>query len=91
MDGEKAVRAAADGVFDLVLMDLAMPVMDGLQAARRLRRDGVICPIIAVTAHGRLYDLDGLVQLGFDDLILKPVTVAPIAKAFSMARATRLH
>jgi len=89
-DGAKAVKAAERTAFDLVLMDIAMPTMDGIQATRQLRRNGVVCPIVAVTAHARRSALDSLSQLGFDDLIEKPVTAPPIAKALDLARANHL-
>ncbi|MDB5466202.1 MAG: Sensor protein [Phenylobacterium sp.] len=89
-NGAEAVESGRGGAFDLVLMDIAMPIMDGIEATRRLRAHGVVTPIIAVTAHMAERDLPGLVETGFNDLIEKPITVPPIAEALDYAREFRL-
>jgi CheY-like chemotaxis protein len=85
-NGAEAVESGSNDAFDLVFMDIAMPVMDGIEATRRLRANGVDTPIIAVSAHMADGDLPILVQTGFNDLIQKPITVAPIAEALEYAR-----
>ncbi|RAK60825.1 hypothetical protein DJ021_13905 [Phenylobacterium hankyongense] len=89
-NGAEAVESGRREAFDLVLMDIAMPIMDGIEATRRLRAHGVSTPIIAVTAHMAERDLPGLVETGFNDLIEKPITVPPIAEALDYAREIRL-
>jgi CheY-like chemotaxis protein len=73
-DGEQAVKTVQKEKPDLVLMDLAMPVMDGLAATRVIRGfDGMNkLPIIAVTAHGQSY-YRLAIEAGCDDLINKPL------------------
>lgn len=73
-DGQQAVDAVRQQHPDLVLMDLAMPVMDGLTATRVIRSfDGMATlPIIAVTAHGQSFYKQAL-EAGCDDLINKPL------------------
>jgi len=73
-DGEQAVQMVRLEHPDLILMDLAMPVMDGLTATRIIRGfDGTArLPIIAVTAHGKSFYKQAL-EAGCDDLINKPV------------------
>lgn len=73
-DGRQAVKKATEQHPDLILMDISMPVMDGLTAAKAIRQiNGVEkLPIIAVTAFGRqFYDL--AIEAGCNDLIAKPV------------------
>lgn len=90
-NGAEAVETGSAGPFDLVFMDIAMPVMDGLEATRALRARGVATPIIAVTAHMAERDLPVLIETGFDDLIAKPITVPPIAEALEYARELCHH
>jgi CheY-like chemotaxis protein len=71
-------RGGAGG-HDLILMDLAMPVMTGEEATRELRGLGVSCPIIAVSAHVCAADRTGLLSHGFTDLIEKPIAVSRVA------------
>ena len=72
-NGQKAVETAKDQKPDLILMDLAMPEMDGLTATRKIRQldEADKMPIIAVTDYGQFY-YDEVVSAGFDDFIIKP-------------------
>lgn len=72
-NGQKAVESVRNQTPDLILMDLAMPDMDGLAATRAIRKlDGMAeLPIIAVTAYGQLYH-DQAMEAGFNDFISKP-------------------
>lgn len=73
-DGLEALEIVRKSFPDLILMDIAMPVMDGLTATRRIRtiRRGNLIPIIAVTAHGRQF-YEKALAAGCNDLIEKPV------------------
>lgn len=73
-DGRQAIAAVQEHHPDLVLMDLSMPVMDGLEATQLIRKstDGVNIPIIAVTAYGDSYYRKAI-EAGCDDLINKPL------------------
>jgi len=77
MDGEAALRALAAETFDVVLMDLQMPVMDGLEAARRIRErergSRVHVPIIAMTAHAMSGDREVCLEAGMDGYVSKPI------------------
>ncbi len=77
-NGEQAVQAwqAKSGSYDLILMDVQMPVMDGLQATCRIREleavSGGHIPIIAMTAYAMKEDMDRCREVGMDDYISKP-------------------
>jgi CheY-like chemotaxis protein/HPt (histidine-containing phosphotransfer) domain-containing protein len=75
VNGAEAVARVEEGGIDLVLMDVQMPVMDGMTATRRLREAGCTTPIVALTANVMTGATDGLAQAGFTDYEAKPVVV----------------
>ena len=74
-DGQQAVEMVRKGGYDLVLMDVQMPRMDGLQATRLLRQDPAFArlPIIAVTANALQTDVDACMAAGMNEHLAKPV------------------
>ncbi|MHA7900302.1 MAG: PAS domain-containing hybrid sensor histidine kinase/response regulator [Henriciella sp.] len=73
MDGAAAIDAALSGDFHVVLMDVSMPHVDGLEATRILRQRGFTTPIIAMTAHALKGDRDHAFQVGMSGYVTKPV------------------
>ncbi|HVX67221.1 MAG TPA: ATP-binding protein [Bryobacteraceae bacterium] len=77
-DGEEALSLASRERFDLVLMDVQMPVMDGLEATRRIRAvqgSHARVPIVGVTAGASAGELETCIVSGMDSCITKPITI----------------
>ncbi len=72
-NGAEAVEAALGGDHDLVLMDVQMPVLDGVSATQLLRNAGYAGPIVAVTANVMRSDIDQYQKTGFTDTLGKPL------------------
>ena len=89
-NGRLAVEAAANGHFDVILMDLQMPEMDGFEATAAIRRleldTGRHTPVIAMTAHAMHGDRENCLRAGFDDYISKPVDLLALARLIEKAR-----
>lgn len=72
-NGDEAVRMASDKSYDLLLMDIQMPVMDGFTAVQILRARNYDRPIVALTANAMREDEEQCMAVGFDGFVAKPV------------------
>jgi two-component system, cell cycle response regulator DivK len=77
-NGEKAVEVARREHPDIILMDLSLPVMDGIAATEMIRSSGELdgVPVIAVTAHQETDFREGAKAAGFDAYVTKPIDIA---------------
>jgi CheY-like chemotaxis protein len=84
-NGFEALRKFANGHYDVILMDVQMNDLDGLEATRRIRRMEIEknlprTAIIAMTAHVREQDKDKCIEVGMDDFIPKPFNPAELSQ-----------
>lgn len=85
-DGKSGIEKVGKGKYDIIFMDIQMPIMTGVDAARKIREMGLKIPIIAVTAHAMTEDRDTALASGMDDYMTKPVNkdkVVTILKKYS--------
>lgn len=83
-NGSEAVALAIENAFDIIFMDLYMPVMDGLEATRRIREYYLTGPkpvIIGVTANALISEKEIVIRAGFNDFLLKPYKMEDIQTA----------
>ena len=86
-DGLEALAAIEAGNFDLVLTDLRMPRMDGLEFLRELRQRGEDVPVIVLTAYGTIESAVEAMKLGASDYIIRPFEIAAVEMAVTRALA----
>lgn len=81
--GEEALAALSVGAYDLILMDMRMPGMSGLEAARRVRDQGIRTPIVALTANAFEEDRHACMAAGMDDFLVKPLSADALRAALA--------
>jgi DNA-binding response OmpR family regulator len=73
-DGAAALTALEESNYDLVLLDLHMPILDGMEVLRRMREAGVDVPVVIITAHGSVPNAVETMKLGAIDFLTKPIS-----------------
>ncbi|WP_104398505.1 hybrid sensor histidine kinase/response regulator [Vibrio penaeicida] len=75
-NGKIALDALSKENIDIVLMDMQMPIMDGVTATKRAREDGYTLPIVAMTANAMAQDIETCTNAGMNDHVTKPIDVS---------------
>ena len=76
--GRAALAKAQEGRFDLVVMDVMLPDLDGLEVTRRIRADGVGVPVLFLTAKSDVHDRVAGLSVGGDDYVTKPFSLVEV-------------
>jgi len=79
-NGREGLEKALAGQFDVVLMDIQMPIMDGFEAVKLLREAGYDKTVVALTAHAMKGDREKCLSSGFDDYLYKPLSRDALAQ-----------
>lgn len=90
-NGREGVNAALANDFDVVLMDIQMPVLDGCQATRELRQSGYNKPILAITAHAMKGEREKILAFGFNDYLTKPINTRVLTEVIAAHFGRRLQ
>ncbi len=85
-DGSAALDEAKGGMFDVVLLDLGLPKIDGIEVLRLLRQAGIVTPVLVITARDSLVERVAGLDSGADDYLVKPFELDELA-----ARLRALH
>lgn len=80
-DGQEAIQAVESGTWDIILMDMQMPVLDGYAATSRLRAAGCTIPILALTANGMRGDAERCLEAGCTGYVSKPVSISGLLRS----------
>jgi two-component system, OmpR family, response regulator len=88
-DGDAALRLAAVTDYDAILLDVALPGIDGMETCRRLRDEGSSAPVLMLTARDGVFDRVAGLDAGADDYLVKPFAFAELlARLRALARRT---
>ncbi len=90
-DGREALRVLNANSLDLVLLDISMPGMSGMEVCQRIRENMALVdlPVIAYTAHAQPEDRRSFIASGFDDVLIKPVNRDTLAAAVALVMQHR--
>lgn len=83
-DGDEGFSMICSGLYDLVLLDIMLPVYDGLEVLRRIRKQKMDVPVIMLTARSTLEDKVGGMDLGADDYLTKPFAMPELLARIRM-------
>jgi DNA-binding response OmpR family regulator len=88
--GEEAVDLAANQQFDIIVLDLAMPGMDGLETLQKIREKDPDAEIIMLSGHGSIKSGIEAIKLGAEDFLEKPVDLRELIEKIAEAREKRI-
>lgn len=90
-DGQEACNLVAENDFDLIIMDVHMPIMDGIEATLSIRKSGNSIPIIGCTADSYADQVVKFKTQGMDDVVIKPVHFQSLLVSINMVMNEEVH
>lgn len=90
-DGQEACNLMVENDFDLIIMDVHMPVMDGIEATISIRKSGNSIPIIGCTADSYADEVVKFKEQGMDDVVIKPVHFQSLLVSINMVMDEEIH
>lgn len=88
-DGESGCDNAVSGIYDIIILDIMLPIMNGLDILKEIRRSGISCPVLLLTAKDEISDKVKGLDLGADDYLTKPFAMEELlARVRSLSRRT---
>jgi CheY-like chemotaxis protein len=90
-NGTEGIRKAIDKEFDVILMDIQMPGIDGVDTTKRLRAAHYDRPILALTAHAMKSERDRYLKSGFNDHLSKPINPRALIEAVARFSQVTMH
>jgi len=86
IDGEESLKMVDKDVFDLILMDIELPGMDGVEAAKKIKIKYKNIPIIALTSYAMKGDRERFLSAGFEEYVSKPIDISDFHKRLEKYR-----
>ncbi len=90
-DGKLAIEKMRKQHFDLVLMDIQMPIMDGISAFKAIRNFNTTTPVIALTANNMQHEIDEYKRIGFNDYLAKPIQLRSLNRLLEQISASQVY
>lgn len=88
-DGENGYDNALSGIYDIIILDIMLPGMNGLDILKSIRKEGIMCPVLLLTAKDEISDKVKGLDLGADDYLTKPFAMEELlARVRSLSRRT---
>jgi len=91
VNGLKAVEMCLENSYDVILMDIQMPVMDGIEATKRIRERDKCTPIIAITAYALKGDREKFLAQGVDEYVSKPIKIEGLYSAIEKSLSSNKY
>ena len=88
-DGESAIRALEEGEFDVIVLDLKMPGMDGITTLKEIKKLGLFTETLILTGHGAVDSAIEAMRLGAYDYLTKPCEVDELVEKFEKAKTKK--
>jgi DNA-binding NtrC family response regulator len=88
-NGEEAIRALKEKPFDVMVLDLKMPLMDGITTLQQMKNLGLLTEVLILTGHGSMDTAFKAIEMGAYDYVTKPCEIAELVSKIEAAHARK--